>query len=331
MNCLTDPDSRTDDLSVWTTGEPDEATSVLANVYAPHQLTVRDKENFAFSFHALRSRELTVGLNRFATDIHIKVPPPSLFYTLCYAPVGEVETISGSSTMVASPAAATILHPDATWHFNHWRPGSSLLCVRIDRAMLEDELTMLTGRPVTEPVEFAGPLDLREDVGQDLARIMQTLWSPDGRPSAIAAMHPLVADRTAQLLRSTLLVGCRHNYSELLESEHTRAGAPQAVRLVLDAIEEDPMQVLSATDAARIAHMSIRAVEKAFARHIGVSPVRFSRQVRLARARTDLVSGDPEVETVMSVARRWGFGHAGRFASLYTERYGEMPSVTLKH
>jgi AraC-like DNA-binding protein len=33
---------------------------------------------------------------------------------------------------------------------------------------------------------------------------------------------------------------------------------------------------------------------------------------------------------VADVAFRWGFGHLGRFAEKYRERYGELPSETLK-
>ena len=54
------------------------------------------------------------------------------------------------------------------------------------------------------------------------------------------------------------------------------------------------------------------------------------RQVRLARARNELIHGDPDVLTVSAVAVRWGFGHLGRFGAAYHVRYGEPPSRTLR-
>jgi AraC-like DNA-binding protein len=311
------------------TDDPEEATSVLTSVYAPHDLTIQGKGRFGFNFQGTHSKDLTVGFNRFGTDVRIEVPPPSHFYTLCYSPDGAVETTSGNRSMVASPTTATILHPDFTWSFSHWSPDSSLMCIRVDRAALEDELGALLGRPTNVPIDFGGSLDLRHGVGQDFFRILQTVRSASGDLSGRAELHPLIADRTGQLLRSALLLICKHNYSDLLNAEQAISGVPAAVRRVLEAVEVDPMQVRSATEAAQIAHLSVRALEKAFEEHVGVSPVRFARRVRLARARADLLSGDPGETTVMTVASRWGFGHTGRFASLYEERYGELPSVTL--
>lgn len=50
----------------------------------------------------------------------------------------------------------------------------------------------------------------------------------------------------------------------------------------------------------------------------------------MARARNELIHGDPDVLTVSAVAVRWGFGHLGRFGAAYQERYGEPPSRTLR-
>ena len=60
-----------------------------------------------------------------------------------------------------------------------------------------------------------------------------------------------------------------------------------------------------------------------------MSPGRYLRlrQLRLARAalrRPDCAA------TVAEVARRYGFGEPGRFASLYRAVYGEAPSATLR-
>ena len=39
--------------------------------------------------------------------------------------------------------------------------------------------------------------------------------------------------------------------------------------------------------------------------------------MRLDRAHRELQAADPSVDTVMAIAGRWGFGHAGRFSSMY--------------
>lgn len=162
--------------------------------------------------------------------------------------------------------------------------------------------------------------------GREFGQVLASLRTATGGDEP---PHPVIADRLGALLRATMLVAFRHSYSDQLDDDRGRARVPDAVRRVIDAVEHDPMQVRTAVDAARIAHLSLRALESGFERHVGVSPTAYARRVRLARAREDLVRADPADVTVLGVARRWGFGHAGRFAASYRERYGESPSRTL--
>jgi AraC-like DNA-binding protein len=41
----------------------------------------------------------------------------------------------------------------------------------------------------------------------------------------------------------------------------------------------------------------------------------YLRQVRMARAHEELLAADSERTTASTVARKWGFGHYGRFAA----------------
>jgi transcriptional regulator GlxA family with amidase domain len=56
----------------------------------------------------------------------------------------------------------------------------------------------------------------------------------------------------------------------------------------------------------------------------------YLREVRLRRAHETLRRSDPSVVTVASVAYDWAFTNLGRFAAAYAERYGELPSDTLR-
>ena len=56
----------------------------------------------------------------------------------------------------------------------------------------------------------------------------------------------------------------------------------------------------------------------------------YLRNIRLARAHQDLQEADPSSTTVAAIAYRWGFSHVPRFATAYRERYGELPSATIR-
>jgi AraC-like DNA-binding protein len=83
--------------------------------------------------------------------------------------------------------------------------------------------------------------------------------------------------------------------------------------------------------AGLVAHCGVpeRTLRKHFRTFIAVSPLRFWRQLRLAAAHACLVEGSNDT-SVTEVAARFGFGHFGRFARDYRQRFGETPSEALR-
>jgi transcriptional regulator GlxA family with amidase domain len=96
------------------------------------------------------------------------------------------------------------------------------------------------------------------------------------------------------------------------------------------AIEANPRAFVTVGDVAEVAGLSVRALEEGFRRHLDTTPMAYLRMVRLARVHDELVDADPEATTAMAVAQRWGFGHYGRFAALYRQRFGRSPAATLR-
>ncbi|MET8121957.1 helix-turn-helix transcriptional regulator [Micromonospora sp. NPDC005189] len=77
------------------------------------------------------------------------------------------------------------------------------------------------------------------------------------------------------------------------------------------------------------AGVSLRAVQLAFRRHLGTTPMAYLRRIRLVRAHHDLVRADPGQETVSGIASRWGFASHSRFTARYHASYGVPPRETL--
>ena len=84
---------------------------------------------------------------------------------------------------------------------------------------------------------------------------------------------------------------------------------------------------LTLSDIATAAGVPERTLNDAFRRFEEVSPMRYLRDLRLDRVRARLLGPGPRV-SVTTAALEAGFGHLGRFAEAYADRFGESPSTT---
>src|SRR5262245_13981544 len=126
-----------------------------------------------------------------------------------------------------------------------------------------------------------------------------------------------------------LLVAADHPHRAALAAEVSRPG-PRSIRCAIDTMEADAHLPLTVAAIAARSHISVRALQKGFRHHLGISPMAYLREVRLRHAHQALLDSDPSTETVASVANRWGFTNLGRFSAAHTTRYGESPLVTLR-
>lgn len=104
----------------------------------------------------------------------------------------------------------------------------------------------------------------------------------------------------------------------------------RAVRRAIAHMEQHLQDPLSIADISIAAGVSTRALQSAFQRQFNMTPSHYLRRMRLRAAHDELRNATDARVAVRDVARRWGFVHAGRFAQLYAEHYGERPSETLR-
>ncbi|SPL89423.1 Transcriptional regulator, AraC family [[Actinomadura] parvosata subsp. kistnae] len=162
--------------------------------------------------------------------------------------------------------------------------------------------------------------------------IADALALTDALLSGPAATHPLVVGNAARLLAAGILAAFPTTLTvrEEARADHVDA-TPAVLRLAVAHIEAhyaDPD--LSLADIAAAACATPRAVQYAFRRHHGTTPMGYVRRVRLAAAHADLLAADPAAgATVSAIAARWGFYHLGRFSAFYRRVYGRSPRDTL--
>jgi transcriptional regulator GlxA family with amidase domain len=78
-------------------------------------------------------------------------------------------------------------------------------------------------------------------------------------------------------------------------------------------------------DIAAAAGCSVRTLTTVFRRFRDTTPLAALHTIRLDKVRADLRDGRAN-GSVASVARAYGFTHAGRFTVAYRRRFGEAPT-----
>jgi len=89
-----------------------------------------------------------------------------------------------------------------------------------------------------------------------------------------------------------------------------------------------PDKQITITELCELAHVSRRTLQYSFEDVLGISPLRYLRISRLNAVRRTLLAGIRDDETILRIAERWGFWHAGQFAHDYSQLFGENPSQT---
>ena len=104
---------------------------------------------------------------------------------------------------------------------------------------------------------------------------------------------------------------------------------PGPVRKALDLVQADPAHAWTLGEIALGCGVGRRTLQRQFRRFLGRMPMECVRDIRLDRARRELLRPSGRVN-ITEIAGRCGFRHFGRFAAQYRRRFGEPPSVTLR-
>lgn len=103
---------------------------------------------------------------------------------------------------------------------------------------------------------------------------------------------------------------------------------PASTRLARDFIHAHINDLPTVSDVAASCRIGVRALDRGFKKHLGVSPLQYMLDLRLQAVHEDLIA-NRNGNTVTDVAVYWGFSNLGIFAARYRERFGELPSKTL--
>lgn len=306
----------------------DEVRDVSGRLFTPHRLDVAEKSaGLDTLLNAVQLGGVTLGYVRYGAAVRILVEEMLGSYQVNIPFSGRM-AISGHRAAFVSTAARPAVMLPGRRYAGRWTADCEQLAVNLDRATLETELERQLGRPVVPPVRFHFAMDLRHPLTQSWLAAVRLVTAECERSGSLVR-HPRAVRHVESLLATGLLLGQPHNYSAALFAPHPTSG-PRAVKQAMDIMEARPEQPLTTSDLATAVGVSVRALQEGFRRYVGIPPMSYLREIRLARVHAELAASPPGSVTVTEVACRWGFVHLGRFAAAYQRKYGVLPSQSLQ-
>ncbi|MEU1389321.1 MULTISPECIES: helix-turn-helix transcriptional regulator [unclassified Nonomuraea] len=242
---------------------------------------------------------------------------------LCAVETGTIaQQVAGGPDELFGPGDTVLFAPHDLPYAGEIR-RSRYDIIMFDPALLQQVAGTLPGRRA-EPVRLVGHRPVSAAAARHLRRTLAYLRD-DVLAAPELAAEPLVVSTAGQLLAASVLTTLPTNADDAAPG----SARPEALRRATAFIDDHADLPIGIDEIATAARVSARALQYAFRRHLGTTPLGYLRQARLARAHAELKAGGPAT-TVTAVAARWGFFHPGRFAQLYRAAFGCSPGDTLR-
>lgn len=203
-----------------------------------------------------------------------------------------------------------------------------LVSVMMDPALLASVATGIPMAHVRTSVRFHSLVPVDAAAGRIWRQTVDYVKNNLLRDDAMAT--PLVLGHATRLLAAVTLSTFPNTAIAEGRPQDRTDTHPVLLRRAVEFLEANAAADISIGDVADAVHITPRAVQYMFRRHLDTTPMQHLRRVRLDYAHRDLVEGDRRSTTVTAVAAKWGFAHTGRFAVQYRQAYGRSPHETLR-
>lgn len=310
------------------TSDASLAEGTVSKVFEPHRLTPSRRAPLNARLNAVQNGGLTLGFLAYGTKANIALPPSELWYHINIPLRGTSEARRGGATVHTRPGVSgAILLPHKDQEIS-WNADTSQFALKVSRRDLERHLAQLIQQPIKEPLELDLELDLSSAAGQSLLRAVNFAvaeWDDNG----LLVKHPQSRRQLEQIMMDSLLMAASGKHQESFDYLSEDVSSNTLGRAV-EYIRSHAQELPTLADITERCGVSVRTLQLSFRRHLDCTPLEYMQDVRLSAVRDELLNRRSEKDTVTEIATRWGFYHLGRFSANYRQRYGELPSETLR-
>ena len=314
------------DATLTACADKDEVEQACTAALRPHRLKLgRGTCSLRATLKQVRLGSVSLCRLTYGADVVVQPALPVLDDFLVSLPVrGHANFRYGDERCAVGPTRAAVIGPYESFCFDISGQFEQLI-LRLDRHVVEQAAAAFAGCDEPMRTDFALAMPLTRPAAQHWASLASLLVS-------LAQAKDFLVERPAlgATLEDLIL-------NALLSAQPTTAFSPRVsatcgsrrVARAVEFIRANAGQALRMTEVASHACTSMRALQLAFHRELGVSPHAYLTNLRLERAHTVLLEAEPGSTSVKGAALDSGFVHLGEFSAAYRRRYGCAPSQTL--
>lgn len=302
----------------------DEIAASTDSVYMPFRVTPQGKVRKPDSFHyTCAIGGFTLSRFRYGLPVYLSEFAPDEGRGIALTTIhGAVRHCDSADTLAGESFLVDISRADYTLQADH---DHIQLNLSFPHQLLADLYERWHGLPAHEQMwklkfKFGGPgsswLALLEYCSRCIAEM----------PDQIA--HGPLGKHLEEMLGMNLLTQWSQHCGD---AAFRRPGtlAPRFVRQAEEYMRDNARFAPTLTEIAGAVGVSVRGLTSAFRSFRNQSPIGYLRELRLQGVRAELLAAPPGA-TVCSVISGWGYVNQGIFASAYQQRFGELPSHSLR-
>jgi AraC-like DNA-binding protein len=321
--------------AVWENLPPNQKILLNERTFSSQQWEPLDQRRFRiepesyrteFSFANLGALGLSRIINSQATRMTINPPGVDLF---------AISMIEQGASQLLFPGTHESETGDATTGYIYrgepglhaTASGQSRLLLRLPTALLYRKLEALLDGQQVGPLAFQPMFDQTRGAGATIRRMFDFLFA-ELQHSDTLLTNEIAIRSFEENLGLCLSLGLPHNYTERLQRQKA-AAAPGNVRRAEAFMHANALLPLGVAEIAEAAGCGVRALQIAFHRFRGTTPMRVLQEARLEQARTEMLRPG-QTQSLARISAEHGFSSPTQFARFFRRKYGVYPSELLR-
>jgi AraC-like DNA-binding protein len=272
----------------------------------------------------LRAHRITDSL---ALQFAIQLPTVDVVRIVVFERGGARFTLPGEDEPAIAHTLVGATYTDKPGFEAITSDDNSRLMLTLPAGMLHQKLEELLDGAQVGSVALQPVFDVTRGAGATIRRMFASLFAELEHSDSLLTNEIAIRSFEEHLALS-LLLGLPHSHTERLLRQRA-AAAPANVKRAEEFMRANASSPLSIEVIADAAGCSVRALQLAFRRFRGTTPIAALQRMRLDEARTEMMRADQAL-SLARIAAEHGFSNPSRFAQLFRRTYGAYLSEALR-